>query len=152
MSEFPEIRCPKGCSKCCTPVLITRKEAAILELPEGTVSTGAREDGRCSFLGEDNLCTVYDKRPHICRAFGTSQQGLHHCGLVLTPVTERMPLEKVIDLEFQFFQENKEDVGRWFENPQILEQMIAQDEEQGFNVNSQKETLKKIKEEQKKKA
>ena len=22
---------------------------------------------RCSFLGEDNLCTIYDRRPQICR-------------------------------------------------------------------------------------
>ena len=26
----------------------------------------AKEDGTCKFLGEDNLCMIYDKRPPIC--------------------------------------------------------------------------------------
>ena len=26
----------------------------------------AREDGSCKFLGEDNLCTIYEERPTIC--------------------------------------------------------------------------------------
>lgn len=26
----------------------------------------AKEDGSCKFLGEDNLCMIYDKRPPIC--------------------------------------------------------------------------------------
>ncbi len=25
--------------------------------------------GRCQFLGDDNLCTIYDARPRACRAF-----------------------------------------------------------------------------------
>lgn len=26
----------------------------------------ADDDGTCKFLGEDNLCMIYDKRPPIC--------------------------------------------------------------------------------------
>lgn len=26
----------------------------------------SKEDGTCKFLGEDNLCMIYDKRPPIC--------------------------------------------------------------------------------------
>lgn len=26
----------------------------------------AKDDGTCKFLGEDNLCMIYDKRPPIC--------------------------------------------------------------------------------------
>jgi Fe-S-cluster containining protein len=26
-------------------------------------------NGRCGYLGEDNLCTAYDKRPDVCRRF-----------------------------------------------------------------------------------
>lgn len=26
-------------------------------------------NGRCQFLGDDNLCTIYDSRPHSCRTF-----------------------------------------------------------------------------------
>ena len=26
----------------------------------------AGEDGACKFLGEDNLCTIYEKRPPVC--------------------------------------------------------------------------------------
>lgn len=26
----------------------------------------ANDDGSCKFLGEDNLCTIYEERPTIC--------------------------------------------------------------------------------------
>lgn len=31
-----------------------------------SMASYAKPDGTCKFLGEDNLCTIYDKRPPIC--------------------------------------------------------------------------------------
>lgn len=50
MSKFP---CTK-CGACC-------RAAGLSGLMP------SREDGACLYLGEDNLCTIYDKRPEICR-------------------------------------------------------------------------------------
>lgn len=43
----------------------------------------SQERIRCPLLGEDNLCTMYDKRPITCRIYGipTSTAGVSHiCG------------------------------------------------------------------------
>jgi Fe-S-cluster containining protein len=38
-------------------------------------------DGKCPFLGEDNLCTIYDDRPSACRIFQcTSRFNRHGVG------------------------------------------------------------------------
>ncbi len=42
---------------------------------------------RCPFLGDDNLCQVYEWRPLICRAFGLaahSEESIQSCGYFLT--------------------------------------------------------------------
>ncbi len=43
----------------------------------------SQERVRCPLLGEDNLCSMYDKRPITCRIYGipTSTEGVSHiCG------------------------------------------------------------------------
>lgn len=34
----------------------------------------AKEDGSCKFLGEDNLCTIYEERPTICNVAKVYEQ------------------------------------------------------------------------------
>lgn len=77
MSKIPKIECPSGCHRCCNPVFVTRMEAIKLGIPWENW-TGARPDGKCKFLGE-NGCTVYDRRPMICRLFGSSYNGVFYC-------------------------------------------------------------------------
>src|SRR4051812_7821396 len=43
----------------------------------------AYRDGRCPFLGDDDLCTIYDDRPGSCRQFECIN-GFHHRGADLT--------------------------------------------------------------------
>lgn len=42
------------CGACC------RKAGKLGLMPQ-------REDGACLYLGQDNLCTIYETRPEICR-------------------------------------------------------------------------------------
>jgi Fe-S-cluster containining protein len=40
-------------------------------------------EGRCLFLGEGDLCTIYDDRPQSCRRF-ECVRGYHHGGADVT--------------------------------------------------------------------
>jgi|688.fasta_scaffold476626_2 Fe-S-cluster containining protein len=85
-------QCKKNCGKCCGLVPFTKaeKDALSLELQEkyawelfgngfiplpkdglsGETILKAIEDFQCVFLTEDKKCSIYDKRPLICKAFG----------------------------------------------------------------------------------
>lgn len=84
--------CKKNCGKCCGIVPFTKaeKDALPLELQEkyawevlkssfiplqkdglsGETISKAIEKFDCVFLTEDKKCSIYDKRPLICKAFG----------------------------------------------------------------------------------
>ena len=36
-------------------------------------------DNHCKFLDEDDRCTIYEKRPEICREYGNGADGEWHC-------------------------------------------------------------------------
>jgi Fe-S-cluster containining protein len=73
--------CAKGCAFCChLPVLVTAPEAALLaEVARRTPDVRARlekEERRCPFLGDDDLCVAYDVRPLRCRAHTSSDRAV----------------------------------------------------------------------------
>ena len=37
------------------------------------------KDGICPFLTKKNTCNIYDKRPWICRNFGSSEEPILKC-------------------------------------------------------------------------
>lgn len=47
------------------------KEGVIASYRQGTdlFMLSQQRGGECYFLGKDRLCTVYDKRPDVCRKF-----------------------------------------------------------------------------------
>lgn len=80
--------CQRQCkARCCRGVLLTFRdgdEAARISAlaaergknlkvsPDaygGTLRMSEHEGGHCPFLGEDNLCTIYEERPDACRTF-----------------------------------------------------------------------------------
>lgn len=82
------IACKKGCAACCyQEVRLTNREAdylseEIMALPDEKILAardqaqwnegswvGRWPKSRCVFLGEDNACTVYSKRPLACRTY-----------------------------------------------------------------------------------
>lgn len=78
----------KGCGKCCYNVPISKTlvialKNKIVTIPKNWYDTGMRDSsgktlllaetpgGRCPFLTEKNTCNIYDKRPKICKEFGS---------------------------------------------------------------------------------
>lgn len=68
--------------KCCGPVpfdkgfIATQKPVREIKeiLEVGTTKEiPVTEDLYCPFLGEDLKCTIYDKRPQVCRDFGMGE-------------------------------------------------------------------------------
>lgn len=76
---IPEAKCPQGCASCCGPVPVCEEERVALGLPEGLYHT--RWDPQtfaCEFL-VDGRCSVYEKRPFICRMFWQCAVGEFRC-------------------------------------------------------------------------
>ena len=74
----PEAACRSGCAGCCfQPVMISQAEAEVIAKetkqalqtpPEWRIDPPSEFVGqRCTFLGEDNRCTIYESRPMACR-------------------------------------------------------------------------------------
>lgn len=61
--RIPAFSCIPGCTDCCGPVPFTEAEwNQLAEHPPLTTHT-------CQFKGETG-CTIYDRRPLLCRLFG----------------------------------------------------------------------------------
>lgn len=78
--RIPSFTCKEECNDCCGPVPFTTEEWAILtpeEQAKPLVST------RCQFASK-NGCTIYDRRPLLCRLYGTVAEPKmtcpHGCG------------------------------------------------------------------------
>jgi len=68
--------CEKGCSACCSiPVNMSRLEAEYIYQKTGyKVSHNSEirnKHSPCPFLGEGNVCSIYEYRPYNCRTFHT---------------------------------------------------------------------------------
>jgi Fe-S-cluster containining protein len=71
----------RKCGKCCHDIPLSASEAAmfqhILNCKGLEFNAEVLKDsnykyklvGQCPFLREDNLCDIYEFRPHICRIF-----------------------------------------------------------------------------------
>jgi len=75
--KIPAFTCKEGCTDCCGPVPMTEYEANRLELAEQITpfKPGTMD---CSFICEGK-CSVYDKRPYLCRVFGVVDSGRLKC-------------------------------------------------------------------------
>lgn len=79
----PDIPGCKGlCHNSCTSIEMSARERdrlaenGIVLTPHDVAQRKLTETGtphRCEALDADNRCTIYDKRPMICRLFGTTQ-------------------------------------------------------------------------------
>ena len=86
----------KGCGKCCYNVplpksyfsafrnkIITPFTTAVGlgDLPKlgKDIIIPETKDGICPFLTKKNTCNIYDKRPWICRNFGSSEEPILKC-------------------------------------------------------------------------
>jgi len=67
--QIPTFKCRTGCTDCCGPVPVTEWEAERLGIAGKTLTPTKPGTLACLFSTEDG-CSVYDKRPYMCRAFG----------------------------------------------------------------------------------
>lgn len=65
--KIPSFRCIEGCTDCCGPVPWTEHELARVGL-DAPPRVG--EDRRCPFSLQGR-CDIHDRRPFMCRLFGT---------------------------------------------------------------------------------
>ena len=87
--DIPATSCPPGCGQCCGPTPVTPEEAQALGLATGSVTTPTDAQGTCAFL-RDARCTVYERRPLMCRLFGASREPGLACDLGCKPVKQPM--------------------------------------------------------------
>lgn len=99
-AQLPTIECKKQCTAYCTTIMLTELEHELILKAEGSVGPTegyvmsdraltpgqpalmTRTCGLCPAL-KDGLCSVYDRRPLICRVFGLTQ--LLRCPFGCTP-------------------------------------------------------------------
>ena len=65
--KLPRFECIEGCTDCCGPVPWTEWELARAGLD---AAPPERADKKCVF-GLAGKCDIHDRRPLMCRAFGT---------------------------------------------------------------------------------
>jgi Fe-S-cluster containining protein len=87
----PDVTCRKGCAHCCRiPVAISAWEAGQLAKFTGRTAhpvptPATREENIARFTGKpcpflkDNLCTVYEVRPMVCRLFHSLEDDPELC-------------------------------------------------------------------------
>lgn len=75
---IPEMQCKAGCHDCCGVVPFALAEMDAIGATEQPMEIP------CQFLGPDG-CTIYDKRPYMCRVFGTADANGLRCPAGCTP-------------------------------------------------------------------
>jgi uncharacterized protein len=66
-------QCRPGCSSCCIAFSVLPLEAAILQAAALRQDRApSLQENRCVFLRRDGLCTIYEKRPVLCRTQGVA--------------------------------------------------------------------------------
>jgi len=70
--QIPTFTCAQGCNECCGPTPVNFIEAGRIGIEGPTTPVVAEELGNltCKF-STPNGCSIYDKRPFMCRLFGT---------------------------------------------------------------------------------
>lgn len=63
--QIPSFKCIKNCTDCCGPIFMTGLERCLITEHESF--SGATS---CPWRGK-GFCRIYDKRPMICRLYGT---------------------------------------------------------------------------------
>jgi Fe-S-cluster containining protein len=70
-ADIPKVECIEGCTACCGVIPVSPLEYA--KLPEPKRMREVDDPLECQFV-QDKGCGVYDKRPFMCRLFGTTTE------------------------------------------------------------------------------
>lgn len=108
LKGIPQFQCVEGCSDCCGPIVMTKLEAHRIAARTGQKSVTTDAHLKCSLLGSDGKCSVYDIRPAVCRVFGASESERLVCphgrkpGNPMTPSETGALMDKVLTLGHGF--------------------------------------------------
>lgn len=80
--KIPDMKCEQACVGCCGTVPMSDWEADRLGLTSPFTPTD--DQGVCTFSTPDG-CSVYDKRPLMCRLFGTAEHKQLTCPKGMKP-------------------------------------------------------------------
>lgn len=69
-SQVPRLQCKGHCHIYCTVIPTHPAEAENIIEKHGAVPLPTKDKLRCSYLGEDKRCQIYEDRPLICRLWG----------------------------------------------------------------------------------
>lgn len=105
-TEGPKHLCQRGKGECCEPdIVIGEGDASLIQrgFMDGKIPKAILEKAvenaldlsrdRCPFLGEDNECTIYDRRPIICILTGAGAAPFP----IGKRITEAVPVTEVQD-------------------------------------------------------
>lgn len=68
--NLPEMRCDKGCHRCCGIVLVTESDfKRVIQFAEQKGIKSLKQGSVCPWC-QNGRCAVYSVRPMICRLFG----------------------------------------------------------------------------------
>jgi uncharacterized protein len=69
--RLPDMKCVPGCTDCCGPVPFSKWEAD----QAGVIIDGIQKEINCKFSCKEG-CSIYEKRPFMCRLFGVVEGNL----------------------------------------------------------------------------
>lgn len=70
-ADIPKVECIEGCTACCGVIPVSPLEYA--QLPKPKRERVMDDPLECQFV-QDGGCRAYEKRPFICRLFGTTTE------------------------------------------------------------------------------
>ena len=101
--KIPKIKCPDGCTDCCTSVVMLRSEAIAAGYDENIKHTSFDHTTlKCKHAKNEEGCSIYKNRPLTCRLFGAVQAGPMSCRKVLTPTEDLLTIEEAANIYAQY--------------------------------------------------
>jgi len=95
--KIPKVKCQGHCHPFCSAIAMEPIEKELIEEKHGSFPDGYEFlDGgvRCGSLTSDNKCSIYDKRPLICRLYGATKT-MMSCPLNCEVEGEQLDVEEV---------------------------------------------------------
>lgn len=120
-AEIPTFTCIKDCMDCCGPIFMTQMERYLItERPKYESVTN------CPWRGKGR-CRIYDKRPLICRLFGTINNKKLLCSFRKGPslLLHESHAQQLIYKAFEISNKAGFDGGIFSSNEAIMEFFIS---------------------------
>lgn len=119
--KIPSFNCIKNCMDCCGPIFMSGLERYLIDVkPKFNGATN------CPWRGKGR-CRIYDKRPIICRLFGTTNKTELLCSFGKGPslLLSREIGDRLIYKTFELSNKAGFDAGMYTSNQAIMDFFIS---------------------------